>query len=592
MIKHPDFHDFAVVSESLRDAASHHSAPGGPQPMDLAKVLEYIRRHIRLIIECVVIGGGLSAATGLLIGPTFTAVALLAVAEPESGAQGQTTESAVDTQIAILQSPAFMDRAFRALSADPALKPLAPNVTALQRRVKFIQASKSRLIVVSLSAKSPVLAAQAVNRIVRLYVEDPVLQSVQSVDDVTKQYVERIKELETQLALLTKAGADANLAAQEALRDQIATLKLNENLVRRRQESRRQTLAMTPPVQLVALANPPTRRSSLNPLFIAAPGALFSALFGIGLAITIGRLDKRIYTREQLEALVRRRCAGEVPPASSSGFKLKKAARAAQPAYARAIEALVTQTLLLPSPRPKFVLLAPSEADPNEGQIVADFAAAAARVTPRVLLVDLDISRVEPRVPLLQRVLGRGPEGQRHDVFDVLAGRRTFEEAVERKGERGYFLLPLRSPVLDDPFSLLASDRLSQLFDALSTAFDLILISGPPMAGMHETQIISAFADAAVLFVRSGATREPAVLEAVAAADQSLGQSTVSGRARLWPALVEARARVHPPGLLSIAAGLAQRGSTERSVPAANASARNTPNPKSPPEAKAESALR
>ena len=570
MTKHMGL-DASNLANPMREDSALELAREARQPMDLAKAFAYLRRRVRLVILCIVIGGGISAATGLLIKPTFTATALLAVAEADDAAQSHMEDSAVDTQIAMLQSPNFMERAFRALAADPALSEAAPNVGALERRMKVLQQSKSRLIALTFSAKSPSVAAEAANKVARLYVEDPVLQSVQSVDDVTLQYSARIKELEMQLDLLTNAGParngaprpDDELKTQEGLRDQIATLKLNQTLVRRRQESRRQTLAMTPPVQLVALATPPMRRSSLNPLLIVAPGTLFSALFAVSLVLTLGRLDRRVYTREDLEELLQRKCSGEIPPDGSG----KRGARKPAFAYNRAIEAVVTETLLLCLPRPRIVVVAPSEANPKAPRLADDFAAALARVVPRVLLIDLDFSRRPARLSMLQRARRQKAAPPRPDIFDVLAGRRTPQEAMERRSARSHTIIPLSSPVSDDPFSLLASGRLRRLLQDLQDQFDEIVISGPPLSNVHEAQIISTHADAALLLVTSAASRDTSILAACAAASRAVGFNSGTTRPRLWVALVEARSKFRQIDPLAIAPSLRPHGQAELTEP-------------------------
>ena len=204
------------------------------------------------------------------------------MAEVDDITSSQAADAAVDTQIAMLQSPGFMEHAFDVLSLDERLKEAVPRLSEMERRLKVIQELRSRLIAISFSAKSPSVAADVANKIARLYVEDPLLQSVQSVDDAYGQLSPRIRTLEAEFQRVTNKAAtkkpdestESESPGEEAmiLRDQIASLRLSEALARRRQETRQQALAMSPPVQLVALATPPTRRSSINPVLIAFPG--------------------------------------------------------------------------------------------------------------------------------------------------------------------------------------------------------------------------------------------------------------------------------------------------------------------------------
>jgi Mrp family chromosome partitioning ATPase len=297
------------------------------------------------------------------------------------------------------------------------------------------------------------------------------------------------------------------------------------------------------------------------------PGTLFSAIFGVGLALTIGRLDSRIYTRADLESLLQRRCAGEIPSDQPRKRRRKRRSRAPALAYTRAIEAIVTETLLLSLPRSRVIVAAPSEANPQAAKIVDDFAEALARVVPRVLLIDLDFSRRPARRSLLQRALRRPTPAARPDIFDVLAGRRTPQEVMERRGAPGPWVIPLNRPISDDPFSLLASGRLRRLLHELEDSFDAIVIGGPPMSDVHEAQIIATYADAALLFVRSAASRTASVLSACAAASGALGLHSGTTRPRLWVALSDSPSKTRRPAPLGVASGLRLHGQADYTEP-------------------------
>ena len=129
------------------------------------------------------------------------------MAEVDDITSSQAADAAVDTQIAMLQSPGFMEHAFDVLSLDERLKEAVPRLSEMERRLKVIQELRSRLIAISFSAKSPSVAADVANKIARLYVEDPLLQSVQSVDDAYGQLSPRIRTLEAEFQRVTNKAA-------------------------------------------------------------------------------------------------------------------------------------------------------------------------------------------------------------------------------------------------------------------------------------------------------------------------------------------------------------------------------------------------
>ena len=129
--------------------------------------------------------------------PTYTATALLAVAEADTRRRPPAPATvSVDTQIAMLQSPVFVAARIRGDIARRPPEALGPTIlidsaTSFQSRSAN---SRSRLIALSFSAKSAAEAADIANEIARLYVEDPLLQSVASVDDASDTFLAADRE--------------------------------------------------------------------------------------------------------------------------------------------------------------------------------------------------------------------------------------------------------------------------------------------------------------------------------------------------------------------------------------------------------------
>jgi Mrp family chromosome partitioning ATPase len=502
------------------------------RPLDVMRAIELVRRWVVIVIACVVAGGAISLIAPVAIGPTFTATALLAVAEVEDNASGRAADDAVDTQITILQSPIFMERAFNALSLDDRLKEAVPRLSDMERRLKIIQELRSRLIAVSFSAKSPGVAADVANTIARLYVEDPVLQGVQSVDDANRQFDLRIRTLEEQLQRAENETAskqqgvspssEPSSAEALALRDQIASLKLSQTLAHRMQENRLQTLAMSPPVQLVALATPPTRRSSINPILIAIPGTLFSAIFGVAAAMLAGRLDKRIYSLSELIDGTGILCAGGVPRRRHRTILGRGKDPDLRLGYRRAIEAVVTETLLLKPPQRRTILVTASDVGDSSPEFARSLAAAAARLRRRVLLVDIDVTSPARRTSTIRGAFGHDGSASSGDIFDVLADRCPPAAAIRRLPEKNLYVLPVAQNRDADALALIASGQLKQLLAELRGEYDWIVLAGPPVIGVNETKIIATVVDAAMLTVKSGVSTLPEVRDALNALSSSM----------------------------------------------------------------------
>ena len=159
--------------------------PNGAPPHDVRRAFLHIRRRLEIIIATIVVGTLLSLAVTVLHKPNYTATALLAANGSSNDGTGRPDDSSIDTQIAMLQSTVFVEYAFQVLSRDERLRSLVPTSVDLERRLKVNQVMRSRLIAVNFTAKSPTDAADIANMIARLYVEDPLLQGAQSLDDAS-----------------------------------------------------------------------------------------------------------------------------------------------------------------------------------------------------------------------------------------------------------------------------------------------------------------------------------------------------------------------------------------------------------------------
>jgi MinD-like ATPase involved in chromosome partitioning or flagellar assembly/capsular polysaccharide biosynthesis protein len=371
---------------------------------------------------------------------------------------------------------------------------------------------RSRLIAVNFTAKSPTDAADIANTIARLYVEDPLLQGAQSLDDASATLSQQIAVLESELRRVESIeakpsalpGATATVEAS-VLNNQIAALKLSQTLARRRQESSQQSLALSPPIQLIALAKPPERPTSLSSKFIVIPAVLFSAIFGVALALLMGALDKRIYLPSDLKDKFafpyaggiparRRNIFLNIPPSSGVG-------------YLRAIDAVVTETLLLQKVPRRVILVTTSEDDDHSFEFASSIASAVVRMQQRVLLVDLNTT--SPR----HRPFGRRKSGP--NVFDVLAGRCLASAAIQTVPTADLDYLPNESDSGVDLLTLIAFGQLKQLLVQLRPGYDWIILRGPPVIGVSATRLIAAAVDATILVVRAKASRSPTVRDAL-----------------------------------------------------------------------------
>lgn len=497
---------------------------------DLERVLGLLRRRAWIVVASTAIGGALAIFAAFLLLPNYTAEALLSMSKTEFAGSDRGNDAFVDTQLAMLQSHAFLKRAFAFISHDVLLKAAVPSVTDLERRLTVMQSLRSRIISVAFRARSPEVAADVANVIVRLYADAPVLQDAEGVDDVSARLAQQIATLEEELQTLDEIEPprpnDAASPPERVirLREQINALRVDQDLARRREEGEQQAQATSPPVQIASLAIPPERPSSPRPVLLVVPATIASMIFGAALAILLGRLDKRIYVASDLRAAFAWPCIGATPKRRWSGVFAAWAATSPNCAgYVRAIDAVVTTILLAPQSEPRSVVITSSVADDGKSEFALNLASAAARMGRRILLMDFDVAGPGPR-----RLWLRWRDAPRQlGTFDVLANLCPADAAITRLPDSSVDWLPRGGGPFVDPLALIANGRLAKLIDQLGQSYDWIILNSLPAIGVSETRFIASIADDVLLVVNSGVTTFPNVGDAL----ETLSTSISSARA-------------------------------------------------------------
>jgi succinoglycan biosynthesis transport protein ExoP len=250
-------------------------------------------------------------------------------------------------------------------------------------------------------------------------------------------------------------------------------------------------------------------------------------VLGVGLALLLNRLDNRIHTVSDLET------ATAIPVLASVAAlrpeALVQSARTGEEATAmnawapdlffrdngaRTVEAEMIRVL-----RTSIILLGPQEAVktilftsalPGEGKSFtsANVAAAFAMQGARTLLVDMDLRR--PRLHALfgtDRHKGAG-------LVDLLAGQCALPSTIHPTGLANLFLLPAGS-VAPNPAELLNVENCRQLFAALKSGFDRIIIDTAPLLPVSDTRLISQAVDTCILVAGAEKTPKGAIIRAL-----------------------------------------------------------------------------
>jgi capsular exopolysaccharide synthesis family protein len=126
----------------------------------------------------------------------------------------------------------------------------------------------------------------------------------------------------------------------------------------------------------------------------------------------------------------------------------------------------------------------------------------------RILLVDADLR--DPAVHALFAI-ERGP-----GFTEVLTGEATLDEALVYLPDFRLTILPA-GRVPEYPTELLGSTAMRRAMEALRNRFDRVLLDLPAVMPLADVGTVAPLADGAVMVVRAGVTKRPALDQALAA---------------------------------------------------------------------------
>jgi len=316
--------------------------------------------------------------------------------------------------------------------------------------------------------------------------------------------LERLADVEQQLAEITAALAtdpdDAVLLAQQSAIARQYSVAFEQN----------EALSASPPVigfttlqraQAVEITDTgitaPRSRSSR-----AILGGIVGGALGVGIALMLGVLDRKIRTKEQAEEVLGLRAQVTIPVAA----KKDRQQLVVQPtrhdplsdAYrtVRTVVAFAYSDRPADAPAPITIVVSPSPAD-GKTSLAANLAAASAAAGQRTVLVNADFRR-----PQLAATLGPDAESPLPYTFDdvkLLDGPLL----LNRVGIRRLRLLDLSR--VEAPASDLVRATASKLVD-LAAMCDHVIIDTSPIGATAEVLELVPHADAVVLTVRVGNT--------------------------------------------------------------------------------------
>lgn len=261
-----------------------------------------------------------------------------------------------------------------------------------------------------------------------------------------------------------------------------------------------------------------------------AIGLALGIFIGVGLALLVNALDRRIKSKEQLESIAGKPVVGSIPfrknEDKEEGAEHIVPFREGHSPAAESFRRLRTnlQFLNVDNP-PRVFVLTSSVAMEGKSETAINLSLALAESGNRVLLVEADLRR-----PLVVSYMSM-PD--KVGLTNILSGQAKFADVVQETRHEGVNLLAC-GPLPPNPSELLASDMARRLIEDLRVQYDYVIIDSPPLLPVTDGALLARITDGALLVVRSHRTTSDQVAQAVDNLNMAdatlLGAVTVANR--------------------------------------------------------------
>ncbi|TIM32848.1 MAG: hypothetical protein E5Y61_18000 [Mesorhizobium sp.] len=317
---------------------------------------------------------------------------------------------------------------------------------------------------------------------------------IRSQASMMEQYLESL-----QSDAAGRLSSEAELRFLE--RQSAAAAKHYDDLLQRKQDIAEDQDRSTVGTQVLASARVPTRPSSINPILFIPAGLIAFSAFGGSIAVVLERMDRTLRSERDIVDTLGVSCIGLVP--NIPWIYRRQSPRylfdGVSSAYGQAIYSIVTATLQSAGPRAEPMVILVTSSVPGEGKttLATSFAACAARLGRRVLLVDGDLK--DPDTTAAFEMVAHENAGH------ALPPEYTSAGPIGRIPDLDCDYLPVRRTGADQA-SLGVAQKIVDICQRLRGSYDCVIIDGLPTFAA-ETRLLSAVADKVIFAVRWGSTR-------------------------------------------------------------------------------------
>ena len=461
--------------------------------LELRDYLRVLVRRKMVVILTVAVLVGISVLLSFLQAPVYqsTARLLLRTSASESPFDPATgirldSDRTLSTEIEVLKSEQVEAEVRRQLGSAP---PVLASVLG-----------KTDIVTVSAQSTDPKKAADAANAYAVAYVNLKRKQVVDGLLTAGKEIQDHLSDLDKQISDLDSQAAAAAPDNRDTVRESLSTQRAA--LVDQRALFK-QTLdklsvdanLATGGAQVVGTAVVTSAPIKPTPLRSAVLAGIVGLIIGIALAFLVEYLDDTLKTKEELE-----RIAGKVPvlglipivdkwKTGDEAWLVSREEPRSLPAEAYRTLRTAAQFVAIDRPMGTLQVTSPSAGD-GKTTTLANLGVALATAGQRVILVDCDLRR--PRV---------------HEFFglsnatgftSLLVGDQPITAVLQNTTTRRLRVLP-SGPLPPNPSELLSSARTAEVFAALRSEADIVLVDSPPVLPVTDALVLFRHADAAIM---------------------------------------------------------------------------------------------
>jgi len=274
--------------------------------------------------------------------------------------------------------------------------------------------------------------------------------------------------------------------------------------------------------RVVTEATPPRKPSSPKVSLSVALAAVCGLIFGIMGAVAREQMDRKLYTRAQLEKLLGTTCLAVLPKFSGSKsparwFRARDDAAAFREInevapFSATAEALRYIKVAIDLHPAEGNVIGMVSALPSEGKttVAAAFAAFAAKNGARILLIDADL-----RNPSMTRLLGRQDAP---GLLHLASGEKTLDEVVIKDEKHKFDFVPASTKVeFSNSSDVLNSAVIKTMLKKAKRDYDYVVVDLPPILPIVDVKAAAHLFDGFVLVVEWGSTSADEIVRATSA---------------------------------------------------------------------------